>query len=175
MTHRILIALNWALIWALIPTLASAEFRFGNIEGGHISLDQFKGKAVLVVNTASKCGFTKQYNGLQTLYETYGEDGLVVLAVPSDDFSQELNSEDQVKDFCDVNFGLTIPMTTITSVKGRKAHAFYQWLNTEHDFAPRWNFYKVLLDQNGGFVAGYPSTIRPMSSKLTRDLESLLN
>ena len=138
-------------------------------------MDDYKGKAVLVVNTASKCGFTKQYDGLQILYETYGDDGLVVLAVPSDDFSQELNSEDQVKDFCEVNFGLTIPMTTITSVKGRKAHPFYQWLNTEHRFEPRWNFYKVLLDQNGGFVASYASTTRPMSSKLTRDIETLLN
>ncbi len=164
-----------SLILCGVPSLVLADFRFSNIDGGEIALDDYKGKAVLVVNTASKCGFTKQYDGLQTLYETYGEDGLVVLAVPSDDFSQELNSEDQVKDFCEVNFGLTIPMTTITSVKGRKAHPFYQWLNTEHRFEPRWNFYKVLLDQNGGFVASYASTTRPMSSKLTRDIETLLN
>ena len=159
----------------MLPSLALADFRFGNIDGGDIGLDQYRGKAVLVVNTASKCGFTNQYNGLQALSDAYGERGLIVLAVPSDDFSQELKSEDQVKDFCDVNFGLTIPMTTITSVKGKEAHPFYQWLKEEHGISPRWNFYKILLDQNGGFVASYPSSTRPLSSKLVRDVEALIN
>lgn len=139
-----------------------------------MSLDEYKGKVVLVVNTASKCGFTKQYDGLQELYDTYQNKGFVVLAVPSNNFKQELKSNDSVQEFCEVNFSLTLPMTEITSVRGEDAHPFYRWLNQEHGFTPKWNFYKVLLDKEGNFVGGYTSVTKPMSSSLVGEIESLL-
>ena len=107
--------LTWVFIMlTTLPALA-AEFVFEDIDGGQISLGDLRGKAVLVVNTASRCGFTSQYAGLQKLYDTYKDEGLEILAVPSGDFRQELKSEDMVKQFCEINYGLTIPMTTISS------------------------------------------------------------
>ena len=98
------------------------------------------------MNTASRCGFTYQYEGLQKLHDKYSEQGLIVITVPSNDFNQELKSDAAVQDFCEINYNLSLPMTTITSVKGRAAHPFFQWLKKEHGYTPRWNFYKVLLD-----------------------------
>jgi len=98
---------------------------FESIDGGTLKLSDYAGQAILVVNTASQCGFTGQYEGLQKLYDTYRDRGLVVVAVPSDDFRQELASNDAVKEFCEVQFGLDFPMTGITHVKGSKAHDFY--------------------------------------------------
>ncbi|NDD10768.1 MAG: glutathione peroxidase, partial [Rhodobacteraceae bacterium] len=104
--------LTWVFIMlTTLPALA-ADFVFEDIDGGQISLGDLRGKAVLVVNTASRCGFTSQYAGLQKLYDTYKDEGLEILAVPSGDFRQELKSEDMVKQFCEINYGLTIPMTT---------------------------------------------------------------
>ena len=156
-----------------LPALA-AEFVFEDIDGGQISLGDLRGKAVLVVNTASRCGFTSQYAGLQKLYDTYKDEGLEILAVPSGDFRQELKSEDMVKQFCEINYGLTIPMTTITHVKGPEAHPFYKWIREEYDFVPSWNFNKILLDQEGKMVASFGSTARPSGWRITRKINALL-
>ncbi|MEK9979740.1 MAG: glutathione peroxidase [Paracoccaceae bacterium] len=156
-----------------LPALA-ADFVFEDIDGGQISLGDLRGKAVLVVNTASRCGFTSQYAGLQKLYDTYKDEGLEILAVPSGDFRQELKSEDMVKQFCEINYGLTIPMTTITHVKGPKAHPFYKWIREEYDFVPSWNFNKILLDQEGKMVASFGSTARPSGWRITRKINALL-
>jgi len=156
-----------------LPALA-ADFVFEDIDGGQISLGDLRGKAVLVVNTASRCGFTLQYAGLQKLYDTYKDEGLEILAVPSGDFRQELKSEDMVKQFCEINYGLTIPMTTITHVKGPKAHPFYKWIREEYDFVPSWNFNKILLDQEGKMVASFGSTARPSGWRITRKINALL-
>ncbi|MBL3559753.1 glutathione peroxidase [Rhodovulum sulfidophilum] len=153
---------------------AAESFRFPSIDGGEIDLAAFRGRPVLVVNTASQCGFTPQYDGLQALQDSYGPRGLVVLAVPSDDFNQELADETAVKDFCEVNFGLTLPMTEITHVKGAEAHPFYRWMDAEHDFSPSWNFNKVLLDGSGNPVATFGSFTKPQSAKLTAKIETLL-
>ena len=166
------------LVWVLImlttlPALA-ADFVFEDIDGGQISLGDLRGKAVLVVNTASRCGFTSQYAGLQKLYDTYRDEGLEILAVPSGDFRQELKSEDMVKQFCEINYGLTIPMTTITHVKGPEAHPFYKWVREEYDFVPSWNFNKILLDQEGKMVASFGSTARPSGWRITRKINALL-
>jgi glutathione peroxidase len=128
-----------------------------------------------VVNTASLCGFTPQYDDLQALQDDYGARGLVVLAVPSDDFSQELDDAGAVKEFCAVNFDLTLPMTDITPVTGEAAHPFYQWLRTEHGFEPRWNFNKVLIGPTGELVATWGSTTRPTSRAITSKIEPFLN
>ncbi|MGB0658657.1 MAG: glutathione peroxidase [Mangrovicoccus sp.] len=149
-------------------------FEFGNIDGGVLRMADWQGKAVLVVNTASQCGFTGQYDGLQTLYETYQDAGLVVLAVPSDDFRQELDSAAQVKEFCELNFGITMPMAEITHVRGAQAHEFYQWVRNETGFEPRWNFNKVLIGPEGQILETFGATVRPMSKTITGSIEGAL-
>jgi glutathione peroxidase len=148
---------------------------FDSIDGGTLSLSQWSGHPVLVVNTASRCAYTKQYSGLQALYETYRDRGLVVLAVPSDDFNQELSSEEKVKEFCELQYGIDMPMTGITHVKGPDAHPFYQSLVTDANFVPRWNFNKVLIGPRGNVVKTYGSRTKPTSSKIVDDIEALLN
>lgn len=164
------------LIWvASFAHAAPTGFTFPSIDGGEIDLTAWRGQPVLVVNTASRCGFTNQYDGLQTLYDTYRDRGLVVLAVPSNDFRQELGSNEDVKEFCEVNFGLDIPMTTITPVLGNAAHPFYQWLKSETGFAPRWNFNKVLIAPDGHVAATFGSNARPMSRTVTSAITALLD
>ena len=156
------------------PAWAAQGFTFDNIDGGTLSMDDWQGRPVLVVNTASRCGFTPQYDGLQALYDRYRAQGLVVLAVPSDDFRQELSTAEEVKDFCEVNFGLDIPMTDITHVRGSQAHPFYKWVSQQTGFTPSWNFNKVLVGPDGKVIATYGSTTRPMSSSITRAIEAAL-
>jgi glutathione peroxidase len=158
-----------ALCTALVsgPAAAAPSFSFDNIDGGTLSLDAWKGQPVLVVNTASRCGFTGQYDALQALYDRYREAGLVVLAVPSNDFRQELASAEAVKEFCEVNFGLTLPMTDITPVRGTDAHPFYRWLREAHGFRPSWNFNKVLIGPEGELLGTWGATTRPMSQPIT--------
>lgn len=152
-----------------------ADFRFTSIDGEEMSMAAWRGKPVLVVNTASLCGFTPQYDDLQALHDRYSKAGLVVLAVPSDDFRQELASEVEVKEFCAVNFDLTLPMTEITHVKGPEAHPFYQWLAAEHGFTPGWNFNKVLIGPDGDLVEAWGSTVKPQSKTIVSKIEPLLN
>jgi glutathione peroxidase len=163
-----------AVVAAAQPALAAGPFTFPSIDGGSLSTADWAGRPVLVANTASLCGFTPQYDDLQTLWERYRDQGLVVLAVPSDDFRQELGDEAQVKEFCEVNFGLDFPMTEITHVRGARAHPFYVWLAETHGFAPRWNFNKVLLDGEWQVVATWGSGTRPTSHEITGAVEALL-
>lgn len=159
---------------ALLPAMAFAGFSFPSIDGGTIELDAFKGRPVLVVNTASLCGFAGQFDDLQALHDSYADRGLVVLAVPSDDFRQELASAEEVKEYCAVNFDLTIPMTDITPVTGEDAHPFYKWLEETEGFSPAWNFNKVLLDGEGEVVATWGSVMRPNARPVTDRIEALL-
>ena len=147
---------------------------FQSIDGGTFSIEEWRGRPVLVVNTASLCGFTHQYGALQELQDTYAEAGLVVVAVPSDDFRQELGSDEDVKDFCEVNFGLTLPMATITPVRGRDAHPFYQALR-QAGFTPNWNFNKVLVGPDGDLVGTWRSTTSPLSPRITGEIDALIN
>ncbi len=163
-----------ALMMSLAPLQAEAGFRFQSIDGGVIDLDDWAGKPVLVVNTASLCGFAGQLDGLQALHERYGPAGLLVLAVPSDDFAQELADEAAVKEYCALNFDLTLPMTEITEVTGAKAHPFYAWVRAETGFAPRWNFNKVLIGPDGAVVATWGSTVVPEGRTITGRIEALL-
>ncbi|MGI1663420.1 glutathione peroxidase [Palleronia sp. KMU-117] len=156
------------------PAATPDRFVFESIDGGQIDLAAFSGRPVLVVNTASQCAFTPQYDALQALYDRYREAGLVVLAVPSDDFAQELDTEDAVKEFCEVNFDLDLPMTEITHVRGPAAHPFFRWLAEDAGFSPRWNFNKVLIGPDGAVVATWGSTVGPTSGRVTREIEALL-
>ena len=167
------------LVFALlIPTVAWAEMPedivFDSIDGGTYEMADWAGRPVLVANTASLCAFTPQYEGLQALYDRYRDRGLVVLAVPSDDFRQELGSEAEVKEFCELTYGLDLPMTTIAPVRGEDAHPFYRWLSDEHGFAPSWNFAKVLIGPGGDVLGTWGSTTRPMSGAITGPVEAAL-
>ena len=157
-----------------LPVMAAQAFRFDSIDGGSLSLDQWQGRPVLVVNTASRCGFTPQFDGLQALYDRYRDRGLVVLTVPSNDFRQELADEAAVKDFCELNFDLDMPMTTITRVTGTEAHPLYRWLDAQ-GFAPSWNFNKALIGPDGSFVEGWGATTRPLSQPIVSRIEALLD
>ena len=148
---------------------------FLSIDGGELRLDDWAGRPILVVNTASQCAFTRQYADLQALYDRYRDQGLVVVSVPSDDFNQELSTEAEVKAFCEVQFGLDHPMTSITKVRGAGAHPFYASLKAETGFVPRWNFNKVLIDPNGEVAATFGSRVAPMSSKITDRIDAFLN
>ena len=164
-----------AIGFLLTTAAAQAGFTFSSIDGGRIDLDSFRGQPVLVVNTASLCGFAPQFTELQELQDRYGPRGLVVLAVPSDDFRQELGSAQEVKEYCAMQFDVSLPMTDITHVTGPEAHPFYLWLRDETGFTPRWNFNKVLIGPNGEVQATWGSTTKPTSPSIVSKIEPLLN
>ena len=153
------------------------DFKINSITGDQIDLKDFKGKPVLIVNTASYCGFTKQYNDMQELWDKYREKGLIVLGIPSNSFNQEKNSNSDVKEFCEVNFNINFPLTEITDVKGDNAHEIYKWakVNYGKSAVPKWNFYKILINREGKIEETYASLTSPTSKKITKKIESLLN
>ncbi len=159
------------LLAMFLSGFASADLpdvSFASIDGGQLHMSDWDGRPVMVVNTASQCAFTGQYEELQALYDTYRDEGLVVLAVPSDDFQQELDSAAEVKEFCEMAFGLDLPMTDITSVKGAQAHPLYLAVKSETGFVPRWNFNKVLFGADGDVVATWGARASPMSASVRR-------
>ncbi len=167
-----------AIALVAATTCAYAEIGnhvFSSIDGGSIPLEDWAGQPILVVNTASQCAFTGQYDALQTLYERYEDAGLVVLAVPSDDFNQELETAAEVKEFCELNFFLDLPMADITSVRGEAAHPFYQEVKAQTGFEPRWNFNKVLIGKDGEVLATWGSSVKPLSRQVTKKIEAALN
>ena len=154
------------------------DFEFDGIDGAPLSMEQFKDQVVLAVNTASACGFTPQYDDLQHLYETYQDQGLVVLGIPSNDFGrQEPLSADGIKEFCEVNFNITFPMTDKTMVKGNNAHPFYLWAADQLGMMakPRWNFHKYLIGRDGQLITWYASTTSPMSDRVKKAVEKALS
>ena len=153
------------------------DFKINSISGDVINLNNFRGKAVLVVNTASYCGFTKQYDDMQELWEKYKDKGLIVLGIPSNSFNQEKKVNSEVKEFCEVNFNINFPLTEITNVKGDNAHEIYKWAKENHgkSAVPKWNFYKILINKEGKIEDTYASLTKPTSKKITNKIESLLN
>ena len=152
------------------------DFKIDSITGSEIDFNTFKNKVVLIVNTASYCGFTKQYSDLQKLWDKYKSKGLVVLGIPSDSFNQEKNSNSEVKKFCEVNFDINFPMTAITNVKGEDAHEIYKWAKNNYGKSaiPKWNFYKILINKEGKIEDTFTSITRPMSKKLVKAIEDIL-
>ena len=152
------------------------DFKIKSISGEIINLKDYQNKLVLVVNTASYCGFTKQYDDLQLLWEKYRSDGLIVLGVPSNSFNQEKKADTEVKEFCDVNFNIDFPMTTITEVKGENSHEIFKWAEKNYGKSaiPKWNFHKILINKEGKVEDTYNSFTKPMSKKITSKIESLL-
>ena len=153
------------------------DFKINSISGDIIDLNDFKGKPVLVVNTASYCGFTKQYDDMQELWERYKDKGLIVLGIPSNSFNQEKKENSEVKKFCEVNFNINFPLTEITDVKGDNAHEIYKWAKENYgkSAVPKWNFYKILINKEGIIEDTYASLTNPTSKKITKKIESLLD
>ena len=154
------------------------DFKLKSISGNEINLSEYKGKTVLLVNVASRCGFTKQYDDLQSLWDTYKGKGLVVIGMPSNQFgSQEPGTNEEIKEFCEVNFNITFPMTTKTIVKGDNAHEIYKWAFKNHGKStiPKWNFHKILINPNGKIEDTFMSFTRPTSKKIINSIEKLLN
>ena len=148
-----------------------------NINYEIINLSEFKGKTILLVNVASKCGFTKQYDGLQTLYKKYKEKNFIVIGVPSNQFGgQEPGSNDEIKGFCETNFNITFPLTDKVIVKGDNAHPIYKWAKENHgnSTVPKWNFHKILINNNGKIHKTFNSFISPLSDKIIKQIELLL-
>ena len=153
------------------------DFNIKSISGDIIDLKEYKNKVVLVVNTASYCGFTKQYEDLQVLWEKYKSKGLIVLGIPSNSFNQEKANDKDVKQFCEVNFNIDFPLTTIINVKGKDAHEIYKWAENNYGKAaiPKWNFHKILIDKEGKIIDTFNSFTNPLSKKIINKIEELLS
>lgn len=176
-TRRIFTAAALCLLAGPVSAASAGQtahdFAFTAIEGDPLSMQDYAGRTVLVVNTASRCGFTGQYEGLQALYDGYKDRGLVVLGVPSGDFRQELASNEEVRQFCEMTYGITFPMTEIESVKGAGAHPLFAWMAAQGK-VPSWNFNKFLIGPDGALVAHYGSNTRPDEPTLLAQIEASL-
>lgn len=150
------------------------DFTFTAIDGTELPLSAWKGKSILVVNTASQCGFTDQYEGLQALWQSWQDKGLVVLGVPSNDFGQEFGSEKAIKDFCESMFSVNFPLTERQHVKGDQAHPFFAWTDAQGHGQPRWNFYKYLIGPDGRIVDSWSSMTGPDSDDLVEAVSASL-
>ncbi len=152
------------------------DFKIESISGEIIDLNVYRNKVILLVNTASYCGFTKQYTELQNLWLKYKSNGFVVLGIPSNSFNQEKKSNREVKEFCEVNFNISFPLSSITEVKGDNAHEIYKWASENHgkSAVPKWNFHKILINKDGKIIETYSSFTKPLSNKLISKIENLL-
>ena len=154
---------------------AILDQKFSNLMDEPVSLCQFSGKVVLVVNTASECGYTPQYDGLEKLYRRYRDKGFVVLGFPANDFdAQEPGSNQEIAQFCRVNYGITFPVFAKTSVVGAKVNPLFRELAAKTGKPPRWNFHKYLLDKAGQPVAAFESAVEPEDKKITSQIEQLI-
>ena len=152
------------------------DFSIESITGETINFKDYKNKVILVVNTASYCGFTKQYEKLQELWDLYKEKGLIVLGVPSNSFNQEKKNNNEIKKFCEVNFNINFPLTTITDVKGDNAHDIFKWAKKNYGKSaiPKWNFHKILINKEGKIEETFSSFTNPTSNKLIKKIEKIL-
>jgi len=153
------------------------DFNFKDLDGADLKLNEFKGKVIIVVNVASKCGFTKQYDDMQKVWEKYQSKGIIMLGVPSNDFgSQEPGNNEDIKNFCEAKFGISFPMTEKVKVKGEEAHPFYLWAKKNHGKSaiPKWNFHKIIINRDGKVAETFSSITNPSSKKFINAIEKLL-
>ena len=152
------------------------DYRFNGIDGNQIKLSDFRNKVIVVVNVASRCGYTPQYEDLQTLYNNYKDRNLIIIGVPTNNFKQEPGTNDQIKDFCETNFGITFPMTEKINVIGNNSHPFYKWAKEDFGIGaiPKWNFHKIVIGKNGKVVDTFASFTKPTSKKFVKLIEKLI-
>ena len=149
------------------------NFQFKSIDGKIINLNEYENKVIVVVNVASRCGFTNQYEDLQTLWEKYKNKNLVVIGVPTNNFKQEPGSNKDIKKFCETNFGINFPITEKVDVIGTNAHPFYKWAKENHGISavPKWNFHKIIINKNGKISTTFTSLTNPSSPKFNKIIE----
>jgi glutathione peroxidase len=167
-----------ALLAGLARPAAAAgsayDYQFTTIDGKPMPMSQYKGKTVLVVNTASQCGFTPQYKGLEALSQSYKDKGLIVVGVPSNDFGgQEPGSNSDIKKFCEANYDVDFPLAEKVEVTGSSAHPFYKWAAGEKG-EPKWNFHKYLIGPDGKLIAAFPSRVAPESAEMHAAIDANL-
>ena len=152
------------------------DYEFKSIDGDKIKLSDYKGKVIVVVNVASRCGYTPQYEGLQSLWSNYKNKDVIVLGVPTNNFRQEPGSNKEIKDFCESNFGITFPMTEKISVIGNNSHPFYKWAKEDYGIGaiPKWNFHKIIIGKEGKIVDTFSSITKPSSKKFLKVIEELI-
>ena len=152
------------------------DLKIESISGKIINFSEYKNKVVLIVNTASYCGFTKQYEELQKLWDIYKSKGLIVLGIPSNSFNQEKKNDSEVKEFCEVNFNINFPLSSITEVKGKNAHEIFKWAENNHGKSaiPKWNFHKILINKEGNIEDTFTSFTKPLSKKIVNKIEDIL-
>ncbi len=151
------------------------DFTVTGLDGKPMPLAQFKGKAILLVNTASMCGYTPQYDGLEKLHSTYGAQGFTVLGVPSGDFlGQEFGTSKEIAEFCRTKYGIKFPLAEKAHVKGDKAIPLFKWATTATNSAPAWNFHKYLIGRDGKVIAAFPSKVKPDAPELVKAIETAL-
>ena len=173
------------LILILVMTLFSSnvlgnyeklayEFKFQDLDGSELKLSEYKDKVVIIVNVASRCGFTSQYEDMQTIWDKYQNKGVVMIGVPSNDFgNQEPGNSEEIKNFCEAKFGITFPMTEKVIVKGSDAHPFYKWAKNNHGKAaiPKWNFHKIIIGKDGKIADTFASITKPSSKRFMKFIE----
>ena len=181
MKKKILISLTIIMFFFKNSAMANYEkiffdFKIESITGELINFNDYKDKVILVVNTASYCGFTKQYEELQELWDTYRSQGLIVLGIPSNSFNQEKKNNLEIKKFCEVNFNINFPLSTITEVKGKNAHDLFKWAEKNYGKSaiPKWNFHKILINKEGKIEDTFVSFTKPMSKKIVQKIEEIL-
>ena len=152
------------------------DYQFVGINGEIIKLAEYKNKVIVVVNVASRCGYTPQYEDLQTLWLNYKSQNLVVIGVPTNNFRQEPGSNKEIKNFCETNFGITFPMTEKISVLGSNSHPFFKWAKKDFGIGaiPKWNFHKIIIGKNGKIAETFSSITNPTSRKFLNVIESLI-
>ncbi len=152
------------------------DYTFDGIDGNQIKLSDYKDKVIVVVNVASRCGYTPQYEDLQTLYNKYKNKDLIVIGIPTNNFKQEPGTNDQIKNFCETNFGITFPMTEKIDVIGANSHPFYKWAKKDFGIGaiPKWNFHKIIVGKNGNIEDTFASFTKPTSKKFIKLIEKLI-
>ena len=152
------------------------DYEFNGINGDLIKLSSYEGKVIVVVNVASRCGYTPQYEDLQTLWSEYENKNLVVLGVPTNNFRQEPGNNKEIKNFCETNFGITFPMTEKINVVGNNAHPFYKWARKDYGIGaiPKWNFHKIIIGKDGKVADTFSSITKPSSEKFKKVIKNLI-
>ena len=152
------------------------DYEFNGINGELIKLSSYKGKVIVVVNVASRCGYTPQYEDLQALWSEYENKNLIILGVPTNNFRQEPGNNEEIKNFCETNFGITSPMTEKINVIGNNSHPFYKWAKKDYGIGaiPKWNFHKIIIGKDGKIVDTFSSITKPSSKKFIKVIENLI-